>query len=417
MIKRNQKYNKEKKAFSEVAVFDNNEKWEKSISRKAELYQRKHDIRSEFNRDYTRILHSMAYRRLKHKTQVFFSPQNDHICTRMEHVTHVDSVSYTISNYLGLNTELTKAISAGHDLGHAPFGHLGETIIGEIAKGIGSKFWHERNGLRFVDDLELLEDAERNKTNLNLTYAVRDGIISHCGEVDQNGLKPRDSSIDLDEYQTANQFPSFTWEGCIVKISDKISYLGRDIDDAIALSIITRRDMYGLIKYITGTLKFNMSQVNTTYLMHEFIIDLCKNSSPEKGICLSDRVFDLMNAVKSFNYEQIYRHSRLNNYRDYARLIIRKLYDILCEQYNGLETDVKLNKYSNKYPRIFSSFNGWIKRYWDLTNREKNFELKNKIVYRIANGEKEYQRAVLDYIAGMTDQYAIRAYNEIVTYR
>jgi len=404
--------------FISEAANKTNPKWEQMISRQTELYQRENDIRSEFNRDYTRILHSLAYRRLKHKTQVFFAPLNDHICTRMEHVNHVDSVSYTIANFLGLNTELTKAISAGHDLGHAPFGHLGETIISEIANEIGIKFWHERNGLRFVDDLELLEDAERNKTNLDLTYAVRDGIISHCGEVDQNGLKPRENFIDLDTYQTANQYPPFTWEGCIVKIADKISYLGRDIDDALALKLIRVTDMYGLIKYISKTLSFDIREINTTYLMHVFIIDLCMNSSPEKGICLSDKVFDLMNAVKSFNYEQIYRHKRLSNYRDYARLILRKLYEILCDQYDGLNTDARLGALVGKYPRVFSSFYDWIKKYWDLTDRTQNdLRLNNKIVYRIANGQKEYQLAVLDYLAGMTDQYAIRAYNEIVTFR
>ena len=156
--------------FKDYAANEHNPKWENMIKREKEIYKRENDIRSEFERDYTRILHSDAFRRLKHKTQVFYSPQNDHICTRIEHVMHVESVSYTIAKYFGLNTELTKAIATGHDLGHSPFGHEGERILSEISKKeIGESFWHEKNGLDFVDKIELLEDYNKNKRNLNLT--------------------------------------------------------------------------------------------------------------------------------------------------------------------------------------------------------------------------------------------------------
>ena len=121
-----------KNSFALEAANIENSKWEHIISRTAPLYSRNNDIRSNFERDYTRIIHSNAYRRLKHKTQVFFSPQNDHICTRIEHVNHVESISYTITHYLGLNVELTRAISVSHDLGHSPFGHRGETVLSEI---------------------------------------------------------------------------------------------------------------------------------------------------------------------------------------------------------------------------------------------------------------------------------------------
>lgn len=145
--------------FQNEATTENNPKWEELIKRPSNLYSRNDDIRTPFARDYTRILHSMAYRRLKHKTQVFFNINNDHICTRMEHVGHVESVSSTIANYLGLNCELTKAIAIGHDLGHAPFGHQGETVIKKLCEEyLEEPFWHERNGLHFVDEIELLED-------------------------------------------------------------------------------------------------------------------------------------------------------------------------------------------------------------------------------------------------------------------
>ena len=228
--------------FKNYAANENNPKWKNMIKRENEIYKRPSDIRSEFERDYTRILHSNAFRRLKHKTQVFYSPEDDHICTRIEHVMHVESVSYTIAKYLGLNTELTKAIAMAHDVGHSPFGHEGERILSEISqKDIGKKFWHERNGLEYVDKIELLEDYNKNQKNLNLTYAVRDGIVSHCGEIDENGLKPRNEYIDLDEYTEPNKYAPYTWEACVVKVADKISYLGRDIEDAISLGILDEK--------------------------------------------------------------------------------------------------------------------------------------------------------------------------------
>ena len=173
------------KKFESEAMVEGNPKWEKAISRQEKIYDPIYGdapMRSEFDRDYTRIINCNAYRRLKHKTQVFFAPKNDHICTRIEHVNLVDSISNTIANYLGLNSELTKAIAVGHDLGHTPFGHQGEKILAEIAKReYGGDFWHGKNSLNFIDNLELLKDYQGIKRNLSLTYAVRDGIISHCG--------------------------------------------------------------------------------------------------------------------------------------------------------------------------------------------------------------------------------------------
>ena len=146
--------------FESVASREENSAWQTHIKREKALYSRPNDIRSPYERDYTRILHCLAYRRLKHKTQVFFNIENDHICTRMEHVQHVESVSCTIAKFLGLNTDLTKAIAMGHDLGHAPFGHEGENELSALRKENGmDRFWHERNSLRVIDKLELLETA------------------------------------------------------------------------------------------------------------------------------------------------------------------------------------------------------------------------------------------------------------------
>ena len=274
------------KKFSKVAAAETNPNWEKLTSREIDLYSRRDEIRSPFARDYTRILHSLAYRRLKHKTQVFFNINNDHICTRMEHVSHVESVSSTLAKELGLNEELTKAISIGHDIGHAPFGHQGEKVLNALSeKYLGKKFWHEQNGLRFVDDLELLEDNYKVCRNLNLTYAVRDGIISHCGEVDQNGIFPRDISVPISDFDSAGKYQAATWEGCVVKIADKIAYVGRDIEDACSLGFINKTDQNELLKIARAN---DQRIMNTTVIMHNMIIDICQNSSPEKGIAPSE---------------------------------------------------------------------------------------------------------------------------------
>jgi dGTPase len=229
------------KKFEMVAVNNLNPRWKELIKRQDSLYERNDDIRSPFARDYTRVLHSLAYRRLKHKTQVFFNAAgNDHICTRMEHVQHVESVSNTIAKELGLNEELTRAIALAHDLGHAPFGHQGEDVIKKLAQEYLKKdFWHEQNGVYFVDDVELLEDNQTMLRNLDLTYAVRDGIISHCGEVDENSIYPRNELINLKKFDRAGKYQAVTWEGCVVKLADKIAYLGRDIEDAQRLGYLT----------------------------------------------------------------------------------------------------------------------------------------------------------------------------------
>lgn len=388
------------KKFEKYAANENNPNWDKIISRQSPLYNRNNFMRSEFERDYTRIIHSTAYRRLKHKTQVFFSPENDHICTRIEHVTHVESISYTISKTLGLNTELTKAIAVAHDVGHSPFGHEGEKILSEISnRDLGISFWHEKNGLELVDNIELLEDTERFKQNLDLTYAVRDGIISHCGEIDENCLKPRKEFIDLNDYKFPNQYAPYTWEGCVVKISDKISYLCRDIEDAITLKIF---------KDIPG----EEDIINNTNLINNLIYDLCENSSPEKGLCLSENALNLMNRIKAFNYKYIYASDRIKPSTRYFRVVINEIYNLLKSMYDGQNTLNKLNDVSDIYPNLCKGFINFITDYYDFDNRE-NLRLKNKVLFSIDN-EKDFYKAIIYYISGMTDNFAIEIYNEII---
>lgn len=388
------------KKFEKYAANENNPNWDKIISRQSPLYNRNNFMRSEFERDYTRIIHSTAYRRLKHKTQVFFSPENDHICTRIEHVTHVESISYTIAKNLGLNTELTKAIAVAHDVGHSPFGHEGEKILSEISnRDLGISFWHEKNGLELVDNIELLEDTERFKQNLDLTYAVRDGIISHCGEIYENCLKPREEFIDLNDYKFPNQYAPYTWEGCVVKISDKISYLCRDIEDAITLKIF---------KDIPG----EEDIINNTNLINNLIYDLCENSSPEKGLCLSENALNLMNRIKAFNYKYIYASNRIKPSTRYFRVVINEIYNLLKSMYDGQNTLNKLNDVSDIYPNLCKGFINFITDYYDFDNRE-NLRLKNKVLFSIDN-EKDFYKAIIYYISGMTDNFAIEIYNEII---
>ena len=389
------------------AMVIGNPKWENSIKRKKELYKRNNDLRTDFERDYTRIIHCSAYRRLKHKTQVFFSPENDHVCTRVEHVTHVESISHTIAKGLGLNTELTKAIATAHDIGHSPFGHEGERILSEISKrDIGESFWHEKNGLDFVDKIELLEDNFGNKQNLNLTYAVRDGIISHCGEIDENNLRPREEYIDLTEYKYPNQFKPYTWEGCVVKIADKISYLGRDIEDAINLGILDKHldDLYKML----NRKKDNI--INNTVLINNFIYDLCENSSSEKGLCFSEDMYNVIKDIKKFNYKYIYMSERMKPSVEYFKVVLNQIYNTLKSTYNGDKTLENIELLKKFYPKLMTNYEEWLLSYWD---GERKPQSKNETIVNMKN-EKEYYKAIIYYISGMTDNFAIDMYNEII---
>ena len=402
-----------KNSFKDHAININNPKWENVISRELPLEVRKEDIRTEFDRDYTRIIHSNAYRRLKHKTQVFFSPENDHICTRIEHITHVESISYTIASYLGLNTELTKAISVAHDLGHSPFGHEGEHILSKIStRDLGYSFWHERNGLHFVDDIELLEGHDGFKKNLDLCYGIRDGIISHCGEIDENALRPREEFIDLTtDYIHPNQYSPYTWEGCVVKISDKVSYIGRDIEDAITLGILNNH-----LTELNDLLNYNSSEstLNNSTIINYLVCDLCKNSSPEKGLCFSPEAYDLMNKIKDFNYKHIYFSQKVRNSKEYFSLVLNAIYDKLHDCFDAQNTLNNLHNLEKFYPKLYSGFYHFLENYCDFGNREK-LKLHNKIIFNVFD-EKDYYKAIISYIAGMTDNFAIEIYNEIIRF-
>lgn len=406
--------------FDEFAMNDHHMNYEICTSRINPLYERGDDIRTPFARDYTRILHSLAFRRLKHKTQVFFNAAgSDHICTRIEHVFHVESVSSTIAMSLGLNTELTRAIATAHDLGHAPFGHNGEAILSDLSnRYLGESFWHEKNGLYIVDHVELLEDNELNLRNLNLTYAVRDGIVSHCGELDENGLAPRKELFDLSSFSNPGQYNACTWEGCVVKLSDKIAYLGRDIEDAIRLHYLDKEQkeiLYDMAKLT------NEKAINTTVITHNMIIDLCKNSDPEKGLCFSPVMNEQLNEIKKFNYRNIYNNKRLTPYKEYSKLVINQIFDVLYHLYRGKDTIRYIDSIDYDHRHFVKQFVKWMIQYVDMDLSmfpwAQNITkcCKNEKIYGDLSDEKQYVRAILDYMSGMTDNYINEVFNQLLS--
>lgn len=404
--------------FESVAMREGHPDYKKAIRRFGTLYKKDGDIRSPFSRDYNRILHCKAYRRLKHKTQVFYATTNDHICTRIEHVNHVASVSYSIANFLGLNTELTGAIALGHDLGHAPFGHAGEYILRDLMKEQGGdSFWHEQNSLRFVDHLETLTGLDGKEHNMALTYAVRDGIISHCGEVNENAVFPRKQAMDLYKIERPNQYPPYTWEACVVKIADKISYLGRDIEDALTLGILSKEQLRELGSAVEHIRREEVHRISNTLLMHDFINNLCSMSSPDRGILFSPEYLEMINKVKEFNYRHIYLHPRLKVYNEYAGLVITSLFKTLLPLCSaGNKTEKELAAVERSWPELGSTFRYWLNKYSDFgqAGREQS-KFANHIVYSVRE-PLSMLRALTDYLSSMTDQFIVKLFGELTRF-
>ncbi len=420
-----------KDSFKEYAVKSGSPKWEDSIKREHSLYPRGNDIRSDFERDYTRLLHCPAYRRLKHKTQVFYATHNDHICTRMEHVSHVASVASTITKYLGLNDQLASAIAIGHDIGHAPFGHHGEDCLNALLQqktgfNAPKKFWHERNSLFFADYIETLPDPNGIERNLDLSYAVRDGLICHCGEIHQQGIKPRDEAIDLYSIKRPGIIQPFTWEGCIVKVADKISFLGRDLEDARQYHILDMGSYRQLRDIVGSTLGFDRKgrkssgkAVNTTVLMNDMIIDLCEQSSPEKGICFSDEYFKFILELTKFNLAHIYKHWRLVEFENYSKNVIETIYRVL-EMTRVYVERGRVQSALKYFPILCSTYEDWLVKY---TNYKPHGQPDRKRLCRYATPEvfdihsdESFQKCLIEFISGMTDNFAIQIYEEIISF-
>jgi len=350
-------------------------------------------FRTDFQRDIHRIIYSQAFRRLRHKTQVFFFPRNDHVCTRMEHVLHVASASRTVARCLGLNEDLAEAIALAHDIGHAPFGHDGEKILDKIAKRekILPCFQHEIYGLRVVDYIAKLD---REAPGLNLTWAVRDGIISHCGEDRRSyTIKPNESMKDLDSISSREKagLPC-TMEGCVVRMVDKIIYSGRDIEDAIATKVIKKADVSnGLVKALG---KNNGAMIGT------FLEDLVTNSFGKSCLTLSPKTGRLLKQLLKFNYKYIYNSKRAKRYYDHADRTLRSLFDIL------LKTLKSTNRFVDTSPKKTDIFSET-----DVYRVFKQFVTEDmKKIYTSATPDG---LIVFDFIAGMTDNFAVQSFQEL----
>ncbi len=290
------------------------------------------DVRTCYQRDVDRIVHSKAFRRLMHKTQVFLSPEGDHYRTRMTHTLEVTRISRTIALALGLNVDLAEAIAMGHDLGHTPFGHAGEVALSEC---LGKPFRHNEQSLRVVDELE------NNGQGLNLTYEVRMGILGHTGA----------------------HIPE-TLEGQIVRRADRIAYVNHDIDDAIRAGILSNSDIPREISVVLGD--SHGQRIDT------LVSDAILTSREAGAIYLSPTVDRALDDLRSFMFEKVYRNPVAKGEETKAKAMLQKLFEYYIAHPEALPEDF--------HPQM--SFDGM-------------------------------ERTVCDYIAGMTDNYAVDKYTEI----
>ncbi|MFC1911620.1 deoxyguanosinetriphosphate triphosphohydrolase [Chloroflexota bacterium] len=312
-------------------------------------YEEPCPIRTAFQRDRDRIIHSKAFRRLKHKTQVFIAPLGDHYVTRLTHTLEVSQIARTIARALNLNEDLTEAVALGHDLGHTPFGHVGEDVLNELYP---PGFRHNEQSLRVVDILE------NNGQGLNLTREVRDGILNHS--------KTRDDILG-ESWEKAN-----TLEGEICKIADMVAYINHDIGDAIRAGIITEQELPSQTLAVLGA--------SHSQRINSLVSDIIDNSWAARGcgkirtgkpaIKMSPEILKATNHLREFLFERVYNVQSAPEEAGAARKAICSLYGYFKE-------------HGNKLPQ----------EYCDYTS--------------------DAERRVVDYIAGMTDQYALRLAEEI----
>lgn len=332
------------------------------------------DLRPNYFRDTDRIIHSLSYTRYIDKTQVFTHWHNDNVSRRIIHVQLVSKIARTIARALSLNEDLTEAIALGHDIGHVPFGHPGEKILDEISmKYDGTHFAHNVESVR-----ELLY-LENDGLGTNVTIQTLDGILCHNGELVMGEYHPKKKTKEefLEEYERCYKDDKYikklipmTLEGCIVRVSDMIAYLGRDIEDAVRLGVL---EPNSLPKEITEVLGHNNREIVNT-----IILDIVNNSVGKPYIKVSDRVLQAMKQLKNFNYENIYYKANDEESLAYYTKLMNELF--LYYRENIDNPDNSINK-------IFLS--SMDKKYLENTS---------------AN------RKVIDYIAGMTDDFILKEY-------
>ncbi len=332
------------------------------------------DIRPPFFHDIDRIIHSLSYTRYLNKTQVYTLNSNDHVSRRITHVQLVSKIARTIGRALNLNEDLIEAIALGHDIGHTPLGHAGEAILNRLSlKELGEYFAHNIQGVRYY--MYISKDGK----GLNLTLQTLDGIMTHNGEMLSPIYEPisKDKEEFLREYnesykelKKSKKYHPMTLEGCVVRISDIIGYIGRDIEDAIMIDRFKRSDIPKEIRDVLGD--------NNRDIVNTIVLDIINESIDKPYIKMSDKVYNALFALKKFNNDNIYSKSMTKEELDYYEKGINKLYNIYLE-------DIKSN---NKDSIIYKIF----------LNHQDELYLKNTNI----------KRQVIDFIAGMTDDFLVR---------
>lgn len=337
------------------------------------------DHRTPFWRDIDRIIYNLSYARYSDKTQVFSYRQNDHLSKRMTHVQLVSKVARTIGRMLNLNEDLIEAAALGHDIGHTPLGHLGERILNDISKReLGEYFKHNVQGVRTYMYID------RQGEGSNLSLQVLDAVLCHNGEMVSGEYHPKKKTKEefLKEYRDAYIDPNIskrlipmTLEGCVVRISDIIAYIGRDIEDAIMIGVLSRDQIPENITKVLGNHNHTIIETITK--------DIISNSYGKPYIKMSDEIYKAIVELKQFNFDNIYSKANTEDAVSYYT----RGFNLLFDKY--LDDIIKNNENSE----IYTDFLKW-----------KNDDYKQK------SGSK---RIVIDFISGMTDEYFISKYNKI----
>jgi len=331
------------------------------------------DHRQSFAVDGDRILHSRAYTRYIDKTQVFYMVKNDHITHRVLHVQLVAKIARTIGRYLRLNEDLIEAIALGHDIGHPPFGHDGEKVLDALCREHGlPSFQHNLQSVQF------LERIEKQGRGWNLTLQTLDGIMCHDGEIHNRSLAPQRGKTfaDFDAQGKAKsldrkrELVPMTMEGCVVRFADTIAYIGRDIEDAIELSLINRDDIPDRCQEIFG--RTNGS------IVYRLVTDLIANGLEEEAIAFSDEVSEGLKELKAFNYERIYLNPAIKKGLAKITSCYRVLFSSCLEQFDKQERKAEM--------------------YANFLNEQGQDYIEGQ----------QPVAMVRDFIAGMTDEYFLR---------
>lgn len=335
--------------------------------------------RTDFFRDIDRIIYSLSYTRYADKTQVFSYNEDDHITKRMIHVQLVSKIARTIGRNLNLNEDLIEAAALGHDLGHVPFGHVGERILNQISLENEEGYFNHN-----IESVRVLMNLEQNGKGRNITLQVLDAIMCHNGELPLDEYHPSEKTKEqfLEEYSNSyadqsiiKKLRPMTLEGCVVRVSDIIAYIGKDIEDAIRLGVIKKEELPKNITKLIGSKNSN--------IVNAFVSDIIKNSKDKPYIKMSKSIFKALVDLKEFNYEHIYKKAN---------------------------TKKQIQEYENMFRTLFRNY-------------KKDIETKNKksVIYtKFLNDMcEEYlnntstSRMVIDFIAGMTDDYMKNCYNNL----